>query len=146
MKRLQQAAILVSLIEALEEKESWCGETNIQKTTYFLQELMGVPLGCEFILYKYGPYSFDLSENLTHLCADSFLDLEVRDRRYGPSYTSGDMRDYLVNRFPKTLRRYQDKIVYVSDKLGSKHVPELERLATALYVRLIKSDLQSIEI
>ena len=78
MKRLQQAAILVSLIEALEKKDSWCGETNVQKATYFLQELFGVPLGFKFILYKYGPYSFDLSEKLTYLCADSILDLEVR--------------------------------------------------------------------
>jgi hypothetical protein len=35
MKRLKQAAILISLINKLDEKDSWCGETNIQKATYF---------------------------------------------------------------------------------------------------------------
>ena len=145
MKRLQKAAILVSLIETLEEKDSWCGETNVQKATYFLQGLVGVPLGFKFILYKYGPYSFDLSEELTYLCADSFLDLEVRDPRYGPSYITGGMRDYVVDRFPKTLCRYRNGIDYVADRLGSKRVPELERLATALFVRLMKDEVPSVE-
>ena len=131
MKRLQRASVLVSFVESLRENESWCGETNIQKAAYFLQELLEVPLGYKFVLYKYGPYSFELSEELTSLCADSFLDLQIRDSRYGPSYVPGGMRDFLFERFPKTLRRFQDQIDFVSVRLGNKHVPELERLATA---------------
>jgi hypothetical protein len=106
---------------------------------------MEVPLGFEFILYKYGPSSFELSEELTSFCADSFLDLEVRSPKYGPSYINGDMSDYIVSRFPKTLDRYQKEINFVADQLGTKHVPELERLATALYVRSKYEEVTSVK-
>ena len=44
MERLKRYAIVLSLIEQLRERGGWCGETHIQKTTYFLQNLLKVPL------------------------------------------------------------------------------------------------------
>ena len=60
MERLQRAAILTELMDRLRADGSWCGETHVQKATYFLQEVLGVQTGFEYILYKHGPYSFDL--------------------------------------------------------------------------------------
>jgi len=42
----------------------------------FLQDLMRVPLELEFILYKHGPFSFDLRSELTSLRADELVKLE----------------------------------------------------------------------
>jgi uncharacterized protein YwgA len=145
MKKLQRAAVLVSLVKSLRENKSWCGETSVQKAAYFLQELLEVPLDFDFVLYKYGPYSFELSEELTSLCADSFLDLEIRDSRYSPSYLPGEMEDFLFDKFPKTAKRFREQVEFVSVRLGNRHVPELERLATALYVRLAKEDVPSVK-
>lgn len=136
MKRLQRAAVLLSLIEEMTKEDSWCGETNIQKASYFLQELCGVQLEFDFILYKYGPYSFDLSDELTALRADSILDLKIRDPRYGPCYELGDLGDQVLGRFGKTIARYREHVKFVASRLGSKGIAELERVATALYVRL----------
>lgn len=136
MRRLQKAATLVSLVKSLGEHGSWCGETNIQKSAFFLQDLTGVPLGFEFVLYKYGPYSFDLTDELTALRADSILALETPDPRYGPSYRPGEMSDFALERFPRTVNRYKERVEFVAKRLGNKGVSELERLATALYVRL----------
>ena len=83
MKRLQRAAILVTLAEKLRDQGSWCGETHIQKGTYLLQELLGVPLELEYCLYKHGPYSFDLSDELTSLRADRIFDQEKQPYPYG---------------------------------------------------------------
>lgn len=55
MNRTQRQAILLALIQRLREKGSWCGETHIQKSAYFLQELLGVPLDLNVIFYKHGP-------------------------------------------------------------------------------------------
>jgi hypothetical protein len=134
MKRLQRAAIILSLIEAMREKDSWCGETNIQKTSYFLQELTEVPLELEFVLYKYGPYSFQLTDELTAMRADSILKLHVRDPKYGPSYLPGDLKDLVLKSFPKTVKLYKDKIFFVAERLGDKGITDLERFATALHV------------
>ena len=64
MNRLQRAAVVVSLVKALEKNGSWCGDTHVQKGTFILQELLHVPLEFAFSLYKYGPYSFDLNDEL----------------------------------------------------------------------------------
>ena len=92
MERLKRSALVIALIEQLRNKGSWCGETHIQKTIYFLQELLRVPLGFEFILYKHGPYSFDLSDELTAMRADELVELKLQ-QPYGPSVSlSGNRR------------------------------------------------------
>lgn len=73
MKRLQREAVLLSLIIEMKARGSWCRETHIQKTTYFLQELLEVPMGFEFILYKHGPFSFDLSDEITAMRSNALL-------------------------------------------------------------------------
>jgi len=135
VKRLERAALLLSLLESMEKQGSWCGSTHLQKACYFLQELLGVPLEFEFILYKHGPYSFDLTDELTGLRADSILTLRMRRAGYGPSYAGGELRKLVMQRFPKTLARYRSQVEFVSSRLGDKGVADLERLATALYVR-----------
>jgi len=133
MKRLQREALILSLIENLLKNESWCGETHIQKSAYFLQELLHVPLGFEFILYKYGPFSFDLSDELVSMQADDIILLKLRPP-YGPSVQPGTMAERLKNLYPKTLKRYEKEIVFVARELGGNGVGDLESIATALYV------------
>jgi len=70
MDRLRRAALLTQLIERLRRRGSWCGETHVQKATLFLQDLTRIPMGFDFILYKHGPFSFDLRDELTSLRAD----------------------------------------------------------------------------
>ena len=89
------------------------------------------------MLYKYGPYSFELTDELTALRADSILTLDVSDPKYGPRYVPIDkMRSFLQKRFPKTVSRHKKQVEFVAGKLGGKGVADLECLATALYVRL----------
>lgn len=139
MKRLQRAAVLLTVLEALKDNGSWCGETNIQKSCYLLEELVGVPLELRFQLYKHGPYSFDLTDELTGLQADSIVELISVDERYGPKYIPGKLAEVVKERFPKTIATYQPKIRFLAERIGGKRVPELERLATAFYVRQTSS-------
>ncbi len=141
MKRLQRDALILSLIENLRAKGSWCGETHVQKATYFIQELLGVPLKFEFVLYKHGPYSFDLSDELTAMRADAILKLHPQPPPYGPSFIHGKSSKLIKKLYPRTLKKYNPMVKFVADKLGGKNVAELERLATALYVtREINTD------
>jgi uncharacterized protein YwgA len=135
MQRLKRSAILISLIENLRGKGSWCGETHIQKSTYFLQKLFDIPLEHEFILYKYGPYSFDLTDELSAMKADLLVRQELCPP-YGPSILPGQGWLSIKERFPKTISMYKDQIEFIADKLGNQTASELERLATALYVTL----------
>jgi uncharacterized protein YwgA len=134
MNRLQRAAVLVRLVDRLREQGSWCGETHIQKATYFLQEFLHTPTELEFILYKHGPFSFDLRDELTSLRADGILELEPQAPPYGPKFTTTQTGAELLMRSPRTLAQYERAIEFVARSLGGKDVADLERLATALYV------------
>lgn len=135
MNRLQRAAIVTELIERLREAGSWSGETHIQKATFFLQELAEVPTDYEFILYRYGPYSRELTQELVGMRADGLIDLEQQPYPYGPSLQSSESSEQLRERFSKTLHQYQDHVERVVDALGTKDASQLERLSTALFFR-----------
>jgi len=134
MERLPKIAVLTALIQQLIEKGSWCGETHIQKTVYFLQCLLGVPLEFSFILYKRGPYSFELTDELSALLAHQMVELVVLHPSYGPQYQATDHSAKLRDNYPVTLKRYGREIAFITDMLGHKDSKQLERLATALYV------------
>lgn len=134
MNRRQRAALLVDLAVKLREGGSWCGETHLQKAVYFFQELLDVPTGFDFMLYKHGPFSFDLRDELTAMRADGLLELKLMPFPYGPSLVPTREGRELLDGFPKTLKRYEDELNFVAENLGKRRVTELERLATALYV------------
>src|SRR5258708_22508076 len=116
MSDMQKAVILLSLIEQLHRKGSWCGETHVQKATYFLQELLGVHLGFEFILYKHGPFSFDLSDEITALRADLLLSVQPRDP-YGASITPTEESRIFLARRRNILVAHGEAIRFVTERL-----------------------------
>jgi hypothetical protein len=144
MNRLKKAALLTQLIQGLREHGSWCGETHVQKATFFLQELMYVPMEFEFILYKHGPFSFDLRDELTALRADELIRLEPQ-WPYGPRIVSTSRGENLRKIFPKTLNKYNARIYFVAEKLAHKGVAELECLTTAFYITKRASSSASVD-
>jgi hypothetical protein len=133
MNRLQRAVVILTLLEQLKAWGSWCGETHLQKATYFLQVLFGVPLGFEFVLYKHGPFSFDLNDEITALRADLLVTVQPNPP-YGPSLIPAPGSEPLIPRFARTRRTYEGPIRFVAEWLATKNVAELEKLGTALYV------------
>ena len=119
MSGLERDALLLDLIDQLRERGSWAGETHVQKATYFLQELTRVPLGFDFIMYKYGPYSFDLHDELTAMQANQLLGLKPQ-LPYGPTLWPGEMSPVLKKRFRETIDRYQSEVRFIAEKLGQR--------------------------
>jgi hypothetical protein len=136
MERLERASVLLALVEALRSRGNQAGPTHLQKSVYCLQELLGVPLGLRFILYKHGPFSFDLRRDVGGMFADSILTWELQPYPYGPSLKPGPLSGLLKRQFPAPAKRFADQIAFVAEKLAPKRVVELERLGTALYVTL----------
>jgi hypothetical protein len=134
MKRSQRAAILTLLNREMLKNGSWCGETHIQKAAFFLQDLLGVDAGFDFILYRHGPFSFDLRDELSSMQADDLLELAVRREGYGPTYIPTPFSEIFLERFPKTTSRYVKQIKFIAEELSDKNVAELERLATAFFI------------
>lgn len=146
MNRLQKAALIVEMLDKMIEKGSWAGETHLQKCVFFLQNIRSVPIGYEFQLYKYGPFSFDLRDDLVRLQAESMVELAPRSSSYGSSLAPSKTSLLLRKHFSRTLKKYQDEIDCVADYFGSLNANDLGRLATAYYFHLEDSSSSNEEI
>ena len=146
MNRLQKASLIVEMLDKMIEKGSWAGETHLQKCVFFLQNMRNVPIGYEFQLYKYGPFSFDLRDDLVQLQAESMVELSPRSSSYGSSLTPSKTSLLLRKHFPRTLKRYQNELGFVADHFGSLNASDLGRLATAYYFHLKDSSSSDEEI
>ncbi len=122
---------LVTLIRALESRTHQLGKTQLQKLVYFLQEL-GVQLGYKYEIYHYGPYCFELSNDLSSLDSLNILDVEsdpngfgfnIRLSRYANGYDPDPMLKEAVKR--------------IVDKLGSNSAGQLEVKATIHFVQRV---------
>ena len=134
MQHYENAAIVVELVRQLRARDSWCGATHLQKTSYFLKHLTGVPLDFDFILYKHGPFSFDLQDEVAYLTAYDLLDLKSNGPRYGASLVEGGRAELLRKEYGYKAEEYQPQIRFVANRLASKGVVDLEKLGTALWV------------
>lgn len=135
MRPRQREAVLAELANSLWRHDSWCGETHLQKASFALEALCVVPLDLHHILYKYGPYSSVLSDELVVMKSDQLLEA-VTVRGYGPRLRPTEAAQVqLLDRWPRTLKRYASAIKFVASHVGGKGVAELERLATAIWVR-----------
>jgi len=134
LNEMAKRALLVSLVEKMKNGGSWCGETHVQKCVYFLQQLLKVPMNFNYILYKHGPYSFDLNDELSFLRGSEFLELHPR-RPYGPSLSPGKLGAVLKSKYDHINSRYSWELDFVVAHLANMSVRELEKVATALYVK-----------
>ncbi len=134
VKKAAQEAILVGLTRRLNEKDSWSGETHLQKAAYLLRELAGVPFDFEFILYKHGPFSFQLRDLLASMQADELIESQNQTPPYGPRIFVTAVGASFEKQLVLTMSRYGSKVDWVAEKVGKRNVLELERLATALWV------------
>src|SRR5262245_43954036 len=80
-----RCALIVHLAKKLRAKGSWCGETHLQKALYILQDFSKSNFGYKFIIYKHGPYSFDLNNELAAMRSASVLEFQFPKEGYGPS-------------------------------------------------------------
>ena len=132
MTMMDQASIVLYTMHALQAEGSWCGETHVQKTVFLCQEVVGVPSHFKFILYKHGPYSFDLSEHLQGLIADDLVRV-ITKPPYGPSLNVSSDGEPIASEI-ENREDVSRRIVFISKKVGRKNVAELEKLATAVFV------------
>ena len=131
MVRPERKWVIVELVRRLNETASRTGSTHVQKCTFFLQFLFRLPLGYSFVIYHYGPYSFDLEDELAILRWRGLLTVEPDREGYGVHYRLGPAVSDLQAGLP------EDEVGAVRlavDYLGRRPVRTLELLATTYYL------------
>ena len=89
-----------------------------------------MPLGFDFQLYIYGPFSFELQRHVSSMMADDML--SDRTLEYGSTFEPGEQVAYLERHAAATIAAHRDAIDFVVGHLGGRGVKQLERVATAL--------------
>jgi hypothetical protein len=131
----QRAAVLAEMIRALHRAHSWCGETHIQKAVYLLQSAAGVDLGYEFVLYKHGPYSYELATDIASLRSAHIVEFVIPISGYGPTVRLTEMGSKILAPMKPFVHPFNSKIKYIADWFGPQDVRSLERLATGYFVK-----------
>jgi len=129
----KQAAIL-RLILQLRENGNWCGKTVVQKAAYFVEILSGHRFGFDFVLYKHGPYSFDLADTMGVMNSLEYIKFEVSHPQYGPRIKPlDDAPDILLKKYGGLAEQLEREINFVANKLADCGIAAVERLSTALF-------------
>lgn len=133
--RSSRGAVVCLLVKDMRDKGSWAGETHVQKSTLFLQEMLGVQMGYRFALHLHGPYSFDLSEELAHMQAIRVLMTEPRPG-YGVSFNLGKWGKNAIAAFKDgEQKRLDDAIAFVAERISRRNTRALERISTAFFLK-----------
>ncbi|MGO9862979.1 MAG: hypothetical protein ACLPLR_05160 [Terriglobales bacterium] len=119
------------IVELVQEAQARLGKTQVQKLVYFAQQC-GVPLGYEYEIYHYGPYSFELSHDLGSLDSLGILNVDNDPSGFGFDISAGKFAE----RF-KVEPKYQKKIEMVADQFGLNTPAQLEVKATIHFVHSV---------
>jgi hypothetical protein len=100
----------------------------VQKSVFFLQELLNVPLA----------FSFELQRHVSSMMADDMI--TVRPLPYGSTFEAGEQIAYLEKHSGDVITAHRDHIDFVVNQLANRGVKQLERVATALYFTVTTDD------
>lgn len=136
MDRSSRWAVVCLLVKDMRDKGSWAGETHVQKCSLFLQQMLEVPMGYQFVLHLHGPYSFDLSEELAQMQAMRILKTEPR-WEYGPSFSLGNWGENAIAavRDGEQEERVVKAIAFVAKNISRRNTRALERISTAFFLK-----------
>src|SRR5260370_9320695 len=101
-----RCALIVDLLKKLRERGSWCGETHIQKALYISQDLAKANFGYKFVMYKHGPFSFDLKDELAAMRANGIIEFTFPQRGYGPSICVTKFGDRVYDTNQDNIKNY----------------------------------------
>lgn len=136
-------AYILEAIRSLRKSGSWTGRTHVQKTLALVSAIVGADLPFSFVLYKHGPYSFEVNDEIDRMISYDAL-RSIPQGTYGPTLEPGD-GECFTDAFGEGNQSALELIPKVAAYVGSRNVVSLEALATATWIRTrenVDDDLQ----
>jgi uncharacterized protein YwgA len=126
-----RGAWVLAATTALNHFGSWTGRVHIHKHLFITKVVERADPPFEFVLYDYGPYSFDLDQAVTELELLGFMEHSYPKPGYGPRYAP-TLQGYeaAASLQENELRAVKD----VARQLGTRTSQELELIATCLWM------------
>jgi len=124
-------AWMLAAAEALNRRGSWTGRIHIQKHLYITKILNVAEPPFDFVLYDYGPYSFELDEEIIESETDGALGRSYPCAGYGPKYEPTLQGRKVARQLPLEVLSAIDHVAAV---IGERNSQDLELIATCLYM------------
>ena len=102
------------------------GRTAAMKYMYLLQILKNIPLGYEFRLYHYGPFSPEVLTDIEYAESLGALNTSVVHFASGYKYkiSPGESAKNFTNNASKFIKKYQRLLNWLGDEFGGKRPPQ----------------------
>jgi len=131
----ERVAVLTEIVRQTGE----IGRTSLMKMVYLLQTVKKVPLGYDFELYLYGPYSAQVLDDLSIAVFWGALQEEYYSTRNGYGYRitlGGSAKNPPQN---KQIRRsrtepYKEAVRWVVEKFKNYTASEMEAVGTLVWI------------
>jgi uncharacterized protein YwgA len=121
-------------VKRLRERGSWCGETHLQKALFIFQDISKSNLGYKFVIYKHGPYSFELNKELIAMRAARILEFRFLKEGYGPSILPTSFGELVYEINKENIEEFIPVNIFLAGWFEASDVRHLEKVATAYYV------------
>jgi len=123
------------MCKILEEKPN-LGKTAMVKYVFLLQKVYKVPLGYDFEIYTYGPYSSEVVEDIDYARHLNIIAMErVEYPRYiGYSLSLLDNANTVLCEEKDFVSKYHEEIKEVVELFGDKTAKDLELATTIIYL------------
>jgi uncharacterized protein YwgA len=129
--------IILELVRRCNRRWGNTGKLQIQKFIYFLQEVIGVELGYRYVMYHYGPFCFELNDNLETLGIMGVLNIEQDPSGYGYSISTGAYAQEPDTEEMDFLRQHEEEIDLIIETFGEMKAEDLEIISTIHFVASI---------
>ncbi len=131
----RKPALMLAVIRELRAQGSWTGKTHLQKSLFLLQATSQIDVPFSYVLYKHGPYSFEVESELEQMRSYAAVKFEPDPGGYGVVLTPGPGAEF-VERGARLSVLEKVQVERVCRFVGRRNVSDLERLTTAAWIRV----------
>jgi hypothetical protein len=130
----RKSALVLNVIKCLRKQGSWTGKTHVQKSLFLLKATSGMEVPFTYVLYKHGPYSFEVESELEQMRSYAAITSEPDPDGYGVVLKPGPGANF-IERGARWEEAEAQEVEKICRFVGRRNVSELERLATAAWIR-----------
>lgn len=127
----------MSLISKIVELRPSLGKTAMMKFIFILQQVYKVPLGYDYEIYTYGPYSSEVMEDIQ--LASDYNAISINTVRFPSGHLGYELKPTektksIVEKEQNFVQNHNDSISAVVRLFGHKTAKELELSSTIIYM------------
>jgi hypothetical protein len=128
-------ALVLAVIRGLHVHGSWTGKTHVQKALFLMKAAARIEVPFAYVLYKHGPYSFELESELEQMQSYAAVKIEPNAEGFGVVLTTGPGAGF-ATRLAQLSKTEQTQVELTCQFVGNRNMADLERLATAAWIRM----------